>query len=51
MLDGAIRNALVCIDNNANNACDDEETKGRTDASGKVMPAVPNVDVGKAQPA
>ena len=47
VVDGAIRNALVCVDKNANNACDTDETQGRTDASGKVTLAVPNADVGK----
>lgn len=47
VVDGAIRNALVCIDKNANNACDADETQGRTDAAGKVTLTVPNADVGK----
>jgi hypothetical protein len=47
VLDGALRNALVCIDKNANNACDTDETQGRTDASGKVTLVVPNADVGQ----
>ena len=33
VIDGAIKNALVCLDKNANNACDADETQGRTDAA------------------
>ena len=47
VIDGAIKNALVCLDKNANNACDADETQGRTDASGSVTLAVPDADVGK----
>ena len=47
VIDGPIRNALVCVDANLNGACDTGETNGRTDASGKVTLAVPNADVGK----
>ncbi len=47
VIDGAIKNALVCLDKNANNACDADELQGRTDASGSVTLAVPDADVGK----
>ncbi len=46
IIDGAIRNALVCVDKNLNGACDAGETQGRTDAAGNVTMAVPNGDVG-----
>ncbi len=45
--DGAIGGATVCLDKNANGVCDTDETKGTTDAIGKVTLAVPNADVGK----
>ncbi len=47
VIDGAIKNAVVCIDKNANGQCDAGETQGTTDAAGKVTLAVPNADVGK----
>lgn len=47
VIDGALRNALVCVDKNANGKCDSDETQGRTDASGNVTLDVPNADVGK----
>lgn len=47
VIDGAIRNALVCLDANGNGACDTGEIQGRTDANGKVTLAVPKADVGK----
>jgi len=47
VIDGAIRNALVCVDKNSNNACDADETQGRTDANGNVTLAVPDADVGR----
>ena len=47
VIDGAIKNALVCIDKNGNGQCDAGETQGTTDAAGKVTLAVPNADVGK----
>lgn len=46
VIDGAIGNALVCVDRNANNVCEAEETQGRTDADGKVTLTVPNADAG-----
>lgn len=47
VIDGAIRNAIVCLDKNANGKCDADETQGKTDAAGNVTLAVPNADVGK----
>lgn len=47
VVDGPIRNALVCVDKNANGVCDADETQGMTDGDGKVTLAVPNGDVGK----
>ncbi|CAN5305971.1 hypothetical protein BH11PSE9_BH11PSE9_18730 [soil metagenome] len=47
VIDGAIKNALVCLDKNSNGLCDTGEVQGRTDATGKVTLAVPNADVGK----
>lgn len=47
VVDGAIRNAVVCIDKNGNGVCDTGETQGTTDANGNVTLAVPNGDVGK----
>ncbi len=47
VIDGAIKNALVCLDANSNGSCDAGETQGRTDASGKVTLTVPTADVGK----
>jgi trimeric autotransporter adhesin len=46
VVDGAILNALVCLDKNRNALCDADETQGRTDATGNVTLAVPNADVG-----
>ena len=47
VVDGAIKNALVCLDKNGNGQCDSGEAQGRTDAAGNVTLAVPNGDVGK----
>lgn len=47
VIDGALQNALVCIDANSNGECDAGEVQGKTDAAGKVTLAVPNGDVGK----
>ena len=47
VIDGAIANALVCIDKNTNGQCDAGEVQGRTNAAGGVTLAVPNEDVGK----
>jgi hypothetical protein len=48
VIDGAIRNALVCVDTNSNGACDAGEVSGRTDASGNVTLQVPNGEAGKS---
>ena len=47
VIDGAIRNALVCLDANANGACDSGEIQGRSGADGKVTLSVPAADAGK----
>ena len=47
VIDGAIRNALVCLDKNDNGGCDVGEPSGRTDTNGKVNLQVDNADVGK----
>ncbi len=47
VIDGAIRNALVCLDQNRNGVCDAGETQGRTDATGSVTLDVPDAEVGK----
>ena len=47
VIDGAIKNATVCMDKNGNGQCDADEVQGKTDAAGGVTLAVPNADVGK----
>ncbi|MGD9945973.1 MAG: hypothetical protein AB7L76_05090 [Burkholderiaceae bacterium] len=47
VLAGAVDKAGVCLDSNANNACDAAEPSGSTDASGRTTLTVPNGDVGK----
>jgi hypothetical protein len=47
VIDGAIKNAIVCLDKNANGACDADEPQGKTDAAGKVTFDVANDDLGK----
>ncbi|MGH6627136.1 MAG: hypothetical protein ACRECD_11475, partial [Burkholderiaceae bacterium] len=47
VIDGAIRNATVCLDKNGNGACDGGEPSGKTDASGNVTLQVDPADVGK----
>jgi trimeric autotransporter adhesin len=47
VIDGALRNATVCMDKNSNGMCDPGEVQGKTDAAGNVTLAVPNADVGK----
>ena len=47
VVDGAISNALVCVDKNGNGKCDTDEAQGRTDLSGNVTLDVPDADVGK----
>lgn len=47
VVDGAIRNAVVCLDKNGNGICDADEVQGKTDALGNVTLDVPRADVGK----
>jgi hypothetical protein len=48
VLDGAIRNALVCLDKNDNGACDAGEPSARSDAAGAaVLKAAPDDAGGK----
>ncbi len=47
VIDGAISNALVCMDKNRNGECDASEPQGRTDASGNLTLKVDKADVGK----
>jgi hypothetical protein len=47
VIDGPIRNALVCLDVNANSKCDPNEPSARTNATGDAALTVPNADVGK----
>jgi len=47
VIDGYIKDAVVCVDKNENGACDDGETKGTTSADGKVTLNIPEADVGK----
>ncbi len=47
VIDGAIANAVVCLDVNANGSCDSGEPTGRTDTAGKVTLNVSAADAGK----
>ncbi len=47
VIDGAIGNALVCLDLNANGACDVDEPSARTDADGHATLNVGAADAGK----
>lgn len=47
VIDGAIQNAVVCLDKNANNLCDTDEPSGKTDAAGNVTLQVEEQDAGK----
>jgi trimeric autotransporter adhesin len=47
VIDGVLKNAVVCMDVNLNGLCDAGEVQGRTDAAGNVTLAIPNADVGK----
>ena len=47
VVDGAIRNATVCLDKNLNGLCDAGEPSGKTDAAGNVTLQVSNADLGK----
>jgi hypothetical protein len=47
VVDGPIKNAVVCLDKNNNGACDVDEPSGITDAAGNVILIVANADIGK----
>lgn len=47
VVDGPLEKALVCVDANANGACDDGETWARTDADGIAKLTLAEADVGK----
>ncbi|CAD5373097.1 conserved exported hypothetical protein [Rubrivivax sp. A210] len=47
VIDGALSNALVCLDENGSGTCDSGEISGRTDAAGKVSLSVPADKAGK----
>jgi len=47
VIDGAIFNALVCLDKNRNGQCDSSEPQGRTNAQGQVTFNIANADLGK----
>ena len=47
VVDGAIKDALVCLDSNSNGTCEAAEVQGRTDVAGNVTLSVPTADLGK----
>ncbi len=47
VIDGAIKNAKVCLDKNLSGTCDSGEPIGTTDASGKTSLTISSADVGK----
>lgn len=47
VVDGALANALVCLDRNDNGACDADEPSARTGTDGVATLSVDNADVGK----
>ena len=47
VIDGPIKNAIVCLDKNNNGVCDSGEPFAKTDAAGKVILTVDAVDAGK----
>jgi trimeric autotransporter adhesin len=47
VIDGAIRNALVCLDKNNNGECEADEPNGRTDANGNLTLQIAKADAGK----
>ncbi len=47
VVDGPLRNALVCLDKNVNGICDAGEPQARTDVSGNATLVVDNADVAK----
>lgn len=48
VIDGAVRNATVCLDRNDNGACDTDEPSARTGTDGSATLAVPVEDVGRS---
>lgn len=47
VIDGALRNALVCVDLNDDGACGEGEPQARTDAGGNATLDVPNAELGR----
>jgi trimeric autotransporter adhesin len=47
VIDGALKNAVVCLDKNSNGVCDTGEPSGVTDVAGKVTLTVEAADSGK----
>jgi hypothetical protein len=47
VVDGPLRNALVCLDANDNGACDSGEAQGRSDAAGRLTLQLPSAGAGK----
>jgi hypothetical protein len=47
VIDGAIGNATVCLDKNANGTCDTGEPSGKTNTAGEVTLSVDKADAGK----
>jgi trimeric autotransporter adhesin len=47
VIDGPIRNALVCLDADGDGTCSEAEAPRRTDASGRVTLQVPAADAGR----
>jgi hypothetical protein len=47
VVDGPLEKALVCLDANANGACDASEVAAKTDADGMAKLTLPEADVGK----
>lgn len=49
VMDGLIKDALVCVDSNSNGVCDAGEIQGHTDANGKVTLDIPTADLATAK--
>lgn len=47
VIDGAIENAVVCLDISLNGACDSDEPSGRTDVDGNVTLQVAPANAGR----
>lgn len=47
VIDGAIQNAMVCLDKNSNGLCDTGEPSGKTGPDGSVSLVIDTADVGK----